>query len=139
MSQRFNSIESVVTDIDLKAEAAIRSILRAESPYDIRGEELAGFLNQQQNGMRRKCAPNEFFCFRCRVPREACLGIADVSIESPTRLRVTALCAVCETRVNKIQRVRDLPKIEARFNVQELTGEHLIERSDPRLNSDLEG
>ena len=65
--------------------------------------------------------------------------MADIVIESPTRLRVLALCSVCETPINKVQSVRDLPKIKERFNVQQLAGEHLIERASPSLNSDFGG
>jgi excisionase family DNA binding protein len=89
---------------------------RSQRPYLIRGDELARFLNERQNAKRQRCGPDEFFCFRCRVPREACLGIADIAIESPTRLRIKALCATCDTPVNKVQSVRELAKIKQRFN-----------------------
>jgi hypothetical protein len=72
------------------------------------------------------------------VPREAWLGVADVVIETPSRLRIKALCAVCDTPVNKVQSVRDLPRIRERFDIQQLTGEHIIERAAPSLNRDLE-
>jgi len=87
----------------------------SQKPYLIRGDELVRFLRQRQDGKRRKCRPNEFYCFRCREAREACLGMADIMIETPTRLRIKALCAVCDTPVNKVQSVRDLPKIQKRF------------------------
>ncbi len=111
---------------------------RSQRPFLIRGDELARFLNERQNGKRRRCAPGEFFCFRCRVPREACLGMADIAIESPTRLRIKALCAVCETPVNKVQSVRDLAKIKTCFDSVQLTGEHLLECAAPSVNSYLE-
>ena|SRR5947207_6011320 len=111
---------------------------RSHKPFLIRGDELIRFLKQRQDGRRRTCRPNEFFCFRCRVPREACLGMADVVIETPSRLRIKALCAVCDTPVNKVQSVRDLPRIRERFDIQQLTGEHIIERAAPSLNRDLE-
>jgi hypothetical protein len=112
---------------------------RSQRPFLIRGDELARFLSERQNGKRQRCAPGEFFCVRCRAPREAYLGIVDIAVESPTRLRIRSLCAVCDTPVNKVQSVRDLPKIKERFHVQQLTGEHLIERAGASLNSDLEG
>jgi excisionase family DNA binding protein len=111
---------------------------RSQRPFLIRGDELIRFLKQRQDGGRHKCRPEEFYCFRCRVPREACLGIVDIVIESATRLRLQALCAVCETTMNKVQNVSELPKIRNRFHVQQLAGEHLIERAGPSLNSDLE-
>ncbi len=110
---------------------------RSQRPFLIRGDEVIRFLKRRQDGRRCKCRPEEFFCFRCRVPREACLGIADIVIESPTRLRLQALCAVCETPVNKVQNVGELSKIRNRFHVQQLAGEHLIEPPGPRLNGDL--
>ncbi len=76
--------------------------------------------------------------FKCRTPREAYLGIADVAIESASRLRVKALCVACGTPVNKAQAVRDLPKIRERFEIQQLTGEHILERVGPSVNSDSE-
>jgi len=111
---------------------------RSHKPFLIRGDELIRFLKQRQDARRRTCRPNEFFCFRCRTGREACLGMADIVIESATRLRLKALCAICETPVNKVQSVRDLPEIRDRFHVQQLTGEDLLERAGPRLNSDSE-
>lgn len=111
---------------------------RSQRPFLIRGDELIRFLKRQQYGRRHKCRPEEFFCFRCRAPREACLGMTDIVIESPTRLRLKALCAVCETPVNKVQNVRELPKIRDRFHVLQLGGEHILECPDPSLNGDLE-
>lgn len=109
-----------------------------QRPYLIRGNELIRFLKERQLGRRRKCSPTEFYCFKCRVPSEAYLGIADITIESSTRLRVKALCAVCSTQVNKVQAARDLAKIRQRFEIQQLTGEHLLERIEPSVKGDME-
>jgi len=59
-------------------------------------------------------------------------------VESPTRLRLKALCAACETPVNKVQNVADLPKIYGRFHVQQLDGEHLLMCAVPSVERDLE-
>jgi hypothetical protein len=109
-----------------------------QRPFLIRGEELIRFLNARQTRKRCKCKATEFYCFRCRAPREAYLGIADIAIESPTRLRVRSLCAMCSTPINKVQSIRDLAKIQIRFHVQQLTGERILDRTHASLNSDLE-
>ena len=83
---------------------------RSRRPFLIRGDKLADFLVGRQNSRRQRCAPHEFFCFKCRCPRAAALEMADIVIESPTKLRITALCTVCETMVNKVQSVRELQK-----------------------------
>ena len=107
-------------------------------PHLIRGEELARFLTARQKGRKRKCSVREFYCFKCRAPREAYLGIADIVFLSPTRFRVKALCAVCSTPVNKVQGIASLQQIQKFFHVQQLTGEHLMASGDPSVNSDLE-
>ena len=108
-----------------------------QRPFLIRGEELIRFLNARQTRKGCKCAATEFYCFKCRGPREAYLGIVDIAIESPTRLRVKSLCALCSTPINKVQSVRDLAKIQVRFHVQQLTGERILDRTPASLNSDL--
>lgn len=107
-------------------------------PYLIRGDELIRFLTVRQQSKKRTCKPSEFFCFKCRVAREAYLNIADIIIESPSRLRVKALCAVCSTLVSKVQGIKKLPEIRNRFHVQQLEGLHIIEGDEPSVNSDLE-
>ena len=109
-----------------------------QRPFLIRGEELIQFLNARQTRKGCKCTATEFYCFKCRGPREAYLGIVDIAIESPTRLRVKSLCAICSTSINKVQNARDLPKIRNRFHVQQLTGERILDRALASLNSDLE-
>jgi len=110
---------------------------RTGRPFLIRGDDLVRFLDHRQNSNRRRCAPDEFFCFRCRAPRAAYLRMVDVVIETPARLRLTALCAVCDTTVNKVQSIGELAKTKERFNVQQLTGEHLIERPFASLNCEI--
>lgn len=107
-------------------------------PYLIRGDELIRFLKARQQSKKQHCKPNEFFCFKCRVPREAYLNIADINIESPHRFRVKALCAVCATNVSKVQNIQKLAEIRTRFHVQQLEGQHLIERDEPSMSSDSE-
>jgi hypothetical protein len=138
------TVQEIAELFDIHKSAALRWLKeglhadRSQRPYLIRGDELTRFLNQRQDGKRQQCAPGEFFCFKCRVPREAYLGIADITIESPTRFRINALCSVCDTSMNKVQSIRNLAKIKALFHIQQLTGEHLIECAALRLNSDLE-
>lgn len=105
-------------------------------PYLIRGDELIRFLDNRQQSKKQKCAPTEFFCFKCRAPRWVYEGIADLTIESPTRFRIKGLCAVCGTPVNKVQGIKNLPKIESSFHVQQREGWHLIEGFNPSVNSD---
>jgi hypothetical protein len=138
------TVQEIAELFDLHKNAVLRWLReglhadRSQRPYLIRGDELTRFLSQRQDGKRQQCAPGEFFCFKCRVPREPYLGIVDIAIESGTRFRIKALCRVCDTSMNKVQNVRNLPRIKTLFNIQELTGEHLLECTALRPNSDLE-
>lgn len=138
------TVQEIAELFDLHKNAVLRWLKeglhadRSQRPYLIRGDELTRFLNQRRDGKRQQCAPGQFFCFKCRVPREPYLGIADIAIESPTRFRIKALCSVCDTPMNKVQNVRNLPKIKTLFNIQQLTGEHLLECTALRPNSDSE-
>lgn len=111
---------------------------RSTRPFLIRGTELSRFLSDRRAKRRQKCAPAEFYCFKCRSARGAYLNIADITIESVSVLRVKAICAVCSTPVSKAQAVRDLRKIRDRFAIQQMTGEHLLERAAPSVKVDSE-
>lgn len=107
-----------------------------QRPYLVRGDELIRFLNDRQKSKKQKCAPTEFFCFKCRAPRNAYEGIADLKAESPRAFRVKVICAVCGTPMSKIQGIQNLSKIEACFHVQQREGWHLIEGTNTSVNSD---
>jgi hypothetical protein len=111
---------------------------RDKRPFLIRGDELIRFLFARQKGRKRRCAPTEFYCFKCRAPREAYLGIADIVIESASRLRIKALCATCSTPINKVQSTKTFERFKKLFNVQQLEGLHLIECIEASVNSDME-
>ena len=111
---------------------------KIRNEYLIRGDGLLRFLSDRQQKKKHKCATNEFFCFKCRGPRRAYLDIADVVIISPNRFRLKGLCAECGTPVNKAQGIRNLQKIQNRFHIQKMEGQHIIERPDPIVNSDME-
>jgi hypothetical protein len=61
---------------------------RDQRPFLIRGDELTRFLAIRQAEKRRKCAFTEFYCLKCRAPRESYLRIADVVIETAMKLRL---------------------------------------------------
>lgn len=138
------SVQEAAAHFSIHKNAVLRWLtegLSANSdrrPYLIRGSELKRFLEERQRSKRQKCATTEFFCFKCRVPREPYGRIVDLLIESPTRLRMTAICTVCDTAMNKAQSVKSLAKIRSTFHVQQLHGEHIVECSDPSVNRDLE-
>jgi hypothetical protein len=109
-----------------------------QRPFLIRGDELARFLAARQARRKRKCASNEFFCFKCRQPRLAHLDQVQFTSEGLSRVRLKANCCVCRTPVNKVQSMKNWGNLRASFRVAQLTGEHLAASAAPSDNSDLE-
>jgi excisionase family DNA binding protein len=139
------TVQEVAALLQVHKGAVLRWLnegLRADQsrrPFLIRGDELVRFLSERQQARKRKCRVQEFFCFKCRAPSTIYLNIVDIVIESASRFRMKALCADCGTPVNKMQAISNLEKIKSVFHVQELAGQHLIERAAANANSDLEG
>lgn len=136
------SVEEIATLFGLHKNAVLgwlKEGLQADMthrPYLVRGTELSRFLNDRQKTKKRKCAFEEFFCFKCRSPRQAYEGIADLKAESLHRCRIKVICAVCSTSMSKIQNIANLPKIEACFHIQQREAWHIIDGFNPSVNSD---
>lgn len=105
-------------------------------PYLIRGDEIIRFLNDRQQSKKQRCALDQFFCFKCRALRTAYEGIADLTIETPTRFRIKGLCVVCGTPVNKVQGVKNLAEIESCFHIQQREDLRIREGVNSSVNSD---
>ena len=78
-------------------------------PVLVHGSVLKAFLAQRQEARRQKCAPGEFFCFRCRAPRRPWASLVDVSPHTEKIAKLTAICCVCETEMHRTIRRSDLP------------------------------
>jgi hypothetical protein len=104
-------------------------------PMLIHGSALKAFLADRLRKRRRTCAPGEFYCFRCRTPRLAWGGMADVRPHTEKLVRVTALCAGCETPMNRVVRRTDLPALASLIDLRTLASDRLNDRCDPIPNS----
>lgn len=107
-------------------------------PFLVRGAELARFLKARQVARKAKCRPHEFYCLKCRAPRQPFGNMVDVIQESPRLIRVKAVCDTCGTAINKGQSLHNLPLLEKTFSVQQRTGFDLFHYTEPRLNVDME-
>lgn len=138
------TVQEIAAPFNIHKNAVLRWIkegLRADKitrEYLIRGTELMRFLSDRQRKKTHPCAINEFFCFKCRAPRQTYLDIVDMVIQSPHRFRLKGLCAVCGIRMNKALGIGKLPKVHECFNIQKVEGQHIIECMDSIVNSDHE-
>lgn len=108
-------------------------------PVLILGAELKAFLTERQKARRQTCAPDEFFCFRCRAPRRAAAGMVDVRHRTNTVAALTGLCATCGTSMHRTVRHTALPSLAETYDLQTLAPEGLNGCSAPSLNGDLKG
>ena len=106
-------------------------------PYMIRGNVLADFLRQRQQSRKCKCAPDQFYCCKCRAPRKASLGMVDALFDTPTKLRLIALCEQCSTAMHKNQSAENLPALHKIFQIRTLPPKYLSDCVSPTVNSDM--
>lgn len=107
-------------------------------PVLVHGSDLKAFVAQRQTARRQKCAPGEFFCFRCRAPRRPWSNLVDTTPHTEKIAKLTAICCVCETVMHRTIRRTDLPKSVAEVERQSVASARLIGSSDPIENCDLE-
>ena len=106
-------------------------------PVLVHGATLKAFLSEKQQARRQKCAPGEFFCFRCRAPRKPWGSTADASWHTEKIAKLTGLCSVCETAMHRTIRRTDLPKFAALIDILPMASERLRDRSNASANSDF--
>jgi hypothetical protein len=105
-------------------------------PIIVHGADLKAFIAQRQKARRRKCALDEFYCFKCRAPRKAWGGIADADAYTDKIVTLTGLCCVCGTSMNKTARQADLLKIGALIEIQPMALERLSGCAHANANID---
>lgn len=73
---------------------------RGRRPWIINGEDIIAFL-EARDAPKAKCALGECYCLKCRAPRAAAFGEAEILITKTGRPNLRALCAVCGALMHK--------------------------------------
>jgi hypothetical protein len=94
-------------------------------PYLVHGDDLAEFITARQS-KKIKLAVDEFRCFKCKVPRKAWEGVADIKIRTQTVGNLMVICEVCSTKMNKNFSLKNLPQIQQIFKIQQVYNSPLI-------------
>ncbi len=92
----------------------------------------------KQSARRRKCPPDELYCFRCREPRQAASDSVAIVLENEKTVRITGRCIECDTRMNKKGSRAKLNEIERTFGLSTKRHATLVGSDDPLVNRDLE-
>jgi hypothetical protein len=84
-------------------------------PVLVHGQDAIDFLDARQARRKQKCAADEFYCCRCRQPRKPLSNCVEVRIRKETKLNLSALCAVCGTRMNRAGSVARMEEYRQAF------------------------
>jgi hypothetical protein len=105
-------------------------------PQLIHGSDLIAFLGARQRGRKRRCAPDEMFCCRCRAPRRPKGGRVAVDRLNARQVIIRGECELCGTRMNRGGSRARLTEVERAFNVT-AASPRLRETADPAVTCDL--
>jgi hypothetical protein len=83
-----------------------------QKPMLIIGSDLIAFLKARAQP-KHTCAPDEFFCFRCKAPRKAAFGDIETSLAGAGRRQLRALCPDCATIMHKAAGDRTITALDA--------------------------
>lgn len=108
-----------------------------QKPWLIHGQDLREFLSKRQSLRQKKCGLDEFYCFRCRMPRRPFGNLADVKVRNAKTVVVCGFCEVCDTSMNKVQSAKNLAKIFQTFDIPKQLQKHIYDSTTRSLNCDL--
>lgn len=92
-------------------------IMTGQRPYLILGADMREFLGGARQAAKRPREIGLFHCLRCKASRPPAFEMADYHPLSASHGRLTAFCAACEGRCNRIVRLADLPEWRMRCEI----------------------
>jgi hypothetical protein len=98
----------------------------AGRPTLIHGSDLIAFIRKRQTTRKHPCAPDEFYCCRCRKPRRAWESLVDLEIRPGSKVLLKAVCEVCGGGLNKAGAQAKLAEYRRVFDVQTAQRERLM-------------
>jgi len=107
-------------------------------PLLVHGATLKVFLQARQGARRRVCRLGEFYCFKCREPRGAWGGMADVRAYTDKIAKVIALCRDCGTEMHRSIRRADLGKLALVLELKPMASTRINELPAAIENCDFE-
>lgn len=107
-------------------------------PTLVLGRKLSAFLHARRQRARQRCRPGQFYCLRCRAPREPASGQAQYVPITRTSGNLRGICPDCGSRINRRVSLHKLAASVGHLEVQLPQAEQRIaDTAYPCLNSDL--
>jgi hypothetical protein len=111
-----------------------------QRPTLVLGSTLSRFLQERRHGGRKRCAPGEIYCVRCRAPVHPAEDMADYLPVTETLGTLRGICPECEMLIYRhVSRAR-LSEIRGRLDItipQEQS--HIIDSLSLSVNCDSNG
>jgi hypothetical protein len=108
-------------------------------PHLVRGVDFHAFV-QARRPAKQKCKASEFYCFRCRAPKQPAGNMANYRPDSETRGRLVGICPDCD---GLIFRATTLAKIDSFEGSLDITlpkaKQRLADSSEALLNDSSNG
>ena len=107
-------------------------------PTLVLGRKLLVFLHARRNQARQRCRAGQFYCLRCRAPKDPALRRADYLPLTPTSGNLKGSCPDCGSRIYRRVTLRKLAASVGNLEVHVPQAKQRIEDNPcPSLNSDL--
>lgn len=104
-------------------------------PILVHGSDAREYLEKKRRQAKRKCRPDEMYCFGCRQPRRPAFGMVDFKATSSTGGLLAGLCEECSTLMFKRTARASLGRISGLLDVKLIgADERLNGRPEPPLN-----
>jgi hypothetical protein len=108
-------------------------------PVLFQGGIVRAFLANRNASRKRPCPPGMLYCFRCREPRKAALGMVDFVPMHPGSGNLRALCQCCGTVMHRRVHEAHIGKVMPNCTVQVAQGQpSLSGQTVPSLNCDFQ-
>lgn len=76
-------------------------VIAERRPFLVRGADLIEFLQRREAGRTVIVAKGQFYCLRCKAPRNPCEGSVTYSATTVLTGRLSGVCAVCGGKVGQ--------------------------------------
>jgi hypothetical protein len=90
----------------------LESLGDGKRPIMIHGSVARRFLEERRKVRKRRCKPNELYCFRCREPRQPQAALATFEPSTASAGRLVGMCSDCGTRMFKRVSTKSLSELE---------------------------
>lgn len=103
-------------------------------PRLIHGPALIAYCKPDPS-KKARCLPGQCYCVKCRAPRTAALGEAEIILVSAGSVNMRALCPVCTTLMHQRVSWARLPSVASILRLRAPQAlRHLIDQNCPCLN-----